>query len=63
MKKSGTQVAIEVLDKMLAMPDKELRALVKNNSKEPQHWSTPILEELGYFDRLAKEMKIKRSKK
>lgn len=58
--KSGTEMAIEVLNNMLEMTPAELYALMKKQEKEPEHWSTPILRKLGYFDRLAKNTKRKK---
>lgn len=60
--KSGNQAVIEVLDRMLAMPNEELGALIKKFATEPQHWSTTILEDLGYFQRIATENKWRERK-
>ena len=61
-RKSGTQMAIEVLDKMLAMSNEELDALLKKHENEPEHWSTPILRDLGYFERIAAEHNERKKK-
>ena len=56
-----TEIAKGVLNKLLAMPDDELRKLIKAQSKKPQHWATGALEKAGYFKQLVKERRAKKN--
>lgn len=53
-KLSMTQTAVQVLDELLAMPDKEFKALVKKQSRKPRHWATRALMDAGHFDQFKK---------
>ncbi len=53
--KTGTEIAIEVLKEMRAMPIEELLAEIEERKKYPHHPITQMMIDIGYFDRLEQD--------